>query len=692
MSRWRSPLRCIVMFVYEPELLESDTYHESHHKFINEGLEELHAKLQAIAVAGDGWLTVRAGDVVDVLQALHESVPIGTLFSHREVGNGISLRRNEKVMAWTETAGVRWTQCRQDGVSDQRHEELDEGSWAKKWTQQMQRPQHPPPTRLLFVGSDRLSRGALADAVSCGVVHRGLRPGAQTGGEVAAQGLLHSFLGQRGEGYCDELSSPLTGWDSCSRLSPYLAWGHISLRTVFQALSSRQEDVRASKKQGVDMGRWLKSLAALGSRLRWRSHFAQKLSDQPSIETQNLCRAYDVLRTEHDQARLEAWEDGRTGYPMVDACMRSLSHSGWLNFRMRCMLVSFACYDLWLDWRPLAPVLARRFLDYEPGIHYPQLQMQAGTTGINATRMYSATKQAEDHAGPDYAFIRRWVPELGRVPARYMAEPHKMPLDVQHASGCVIGTDYPPPIVDHAASYRHATSEFAKVRAQAETKAEAAEVYERHGSRKRPAGAHADARPSDGKRPTTATATADDGDPDSGVAATATASSGAEPQAGAAAAPPPPFAVETALSSRANCRSCDRPISKGTRKVSVRAWARGGVISASHHAACFVEGLRAEECTSNRGKCKHCGDRFTKGLPRVGYGTTSGEELAWLCLDSAATLLRPVVTMEHASTTTGGHSSDVHVSARLAGLDGLSSDAVRAQVLDALGFRGAGGV
>jgi hypothetical protein len=80
---------------------------------------------------------------------------------------------------------------------------------------------------------------------------------------------------------------------------------------------------------------------------------------------------------------------------MVDACMRSLLHSGWLNFRMRAMLVSFACYDLWLDWRPLAPILARCFLDYEPGIHYPQLQMQAGTTGMNANRIYSASKQVD---------------------------------------------------------------------------------------------------------------------------------------------------------------------------------------------------------------------------------------------------------------------------------------------------------
>ena len=81
------------------------------------------------------------------------------------------------------------------------------------------------------------------------------------------------------------------------------------------------------------------------------------------------------------------------GYPMVDACMRSLRHSGWLNFRMRCLLVSFACYQLWLDWRPLTPAMARLFLDYEPGIHYPQFQMQAGTTGINANRIYSAAKQ-----------------------------------------------------------------------------------------------------------------------------------------------------------------------------------------------------------------------------------------------------------------------------------------------------------
>ena len=279
-----------------------------------------------------------------------------------------------------------------------------------------------------------VEHGSILDARACGVTHLGSRTGAQLGGETIALETLHSFLETRGERYSDELSSPLTGWDSCSRLSPYLAWGHVSLRYVFQRLSARQEALRSTKKAGGDVGGWLKSLAAHGSRLRWRSHFSQKLHDQPSIEFETMVRTYDALRAgPFDEVRYAAWLDGQTGYPMVDACMRSLHHTGWLNFRMRCMLVSFACYQLWLDWRRLTPAMARLFLDYEPGIHYPQFQMQAGTTGINANRIYSASKQAEDHAGPGYEFIRRWVPELKDVPDQYMAEPHLMPREVQLA-------------------------------------------------------------------------------------------------------------------------------------------------------------------------------------------------------------------------------------------------------------------
>ena len=611
----------LLLYVYEDCHLKSDTYHEAHHTFINGGLADLDAQVRLITDTGGG-IVFRSGSIVDVLSDLHSHMPIRELLTHREVGNHVSQTRNAQVGLWAAEHGVTWTQCRQDGVSDVRHEALDEGSWAKKWSEQMGGPVRAPPAQLRLVRG--VEHGSILDARACGVTHLGSRTGAQLGGETIALETLHSFLETRGERYSDELSSPLTGWDSCSRLSPYLAWGHVSLRYVFQRLSARQEALRSTKKAGGDVGGWLKSLAAHGSRLRWRSHFSQKLHDQPSIEFENMVRTYDALRVgPFDEVRYAAWLDGQTGYPMVDACMRSLHHTGWLNFRMRCMLVSFACYQLWLDWRRLTPAMARLFLDYEPGIHYPQFQMQAGTTGINANRIYSASKQAEDHAGPGYEFIRRWVPELKDVPNQYMAEPHLMPREVQLASGCVVGKDYPPPIVDSKESYKFAVAEFARVRALAETKAQSAEVYEKHGSCKRPApsggssGGRADTS-AEGKR--TATAAATDA----------------------------PFAVETAASGRANCRQCGDAIAKGAHKVSVSAWSRGGRISANHHLGCFVAGLRVEASPSNRGKCKHCACAFVKGTPRIGYSTTGADELAWLCLESASALLPPLFAdVEH---------------------------------------------
>ncbi|MGI9154659.1 MAG: FAD-binding domain-containing protein, partial [Rubrivivax sp.] len=153
----------------------------------------------------------------------------------------------------------------------------------------------------------------------------------------------------------------------------------------------------------------------------------------------------------------EAWRAGMTGFPMVDACMRSLNATGWLNFRMRAMLVSFAAYHLWLHWREPGIHLARQFLDFEPGIHWSQMQMQSGTTGINTLRIYSPTKQLQDH-DPQGVFVRRWVPEWG--------------------------TDaYPAPIVDERAAVQAAKDRMYGLRKTLEARTEADEIQERHGSR-----------------------------------------------------------------------------------------------------------------------------------------------------------------------------------------------------------------
>jgi deoxyribodipyrimidine photo-lyase len=129
------------------------------------------------------------------------------------------------------------------------------------------------------------------------------------------------------------------------------------------------------------------------------------------MEVRTLNPAFENLEYEDRSDFLEAWITGQTGYPMVDACMRCLGDTGFMNFRMRAMVVSFACFGLHLSWRFIHEPLAQLFTDYEPGIHISQLQMQAGVTGFNTLRVYSPMKQFLDQ-DPDAKFVKHWVPEL----------------------------------------------------------------------------------------------------------------------------------------------------------------------------------------------------------------------------------------------------------------------------------------
>jgi deoxyribodipyrimidine photo-lyase len=313
------------------------------------------------------------------------------------------------------------------------------------------------------------------------------KPEALKAGEGLAQQMLGSFLGERGLTYSFGMSSPVTGFHVCSRLSPYLAWGNISMRTVYQATRARVTDLREQQSFGLPVERgWFLSLSAFEARLRWHCHFIQKLETEPGLEFENVMRAFDGMReSQFNDDYFHAWCLGLTGYPMVDACMRALHRGGWINFRMRAMLISFASYQLWLHWRKPAMFLARHFLDFEPGIHFSQVQMQAGTTGINAIRIYSPIKQVLDQ-DPEGLFIKEYVPELATVPLEYLAEPHKMPFSLQQNVGCIIGTHYPEPIVDHTSAFKLARERYGAFKKSVESmvKAEKPNILKRHASRK----------------------------------------------------------------------------------------------------------------------------------------------------------------------------------------------------------------
>ncbi|MEO1749406.1 MAG: FAD-binding domain-containing protein, partial [Pseudomonadota bacterium] len=317
-------------------------------------------------------------------------------------------------------------------------------------------------------------------------------PNRQRGGRIEGVAALQSFLDVRGRNYQKEMSSPITAQDACSRLSAHLTWGSISMREIVHAAYHHRVTLAETPKEHRDFD--LRAVDAFIARLHWHCHFIQKLEDEPEIEHHTFHPAFEKARvsdSEDSRKRLTAWATGQTGWPFVDACMRSLTATGWINFRMRAMLVAVASYHLWLDWRETGKVLARLFTDYEPGIHWSQVQMQSGTTAINTLRIYNPIKQSQDQ-DPDGLFIRKWVPELADIPNEYIHAPWMMPPLLQKEFGFEIGKDYPAPITDHIQAAKDARAKISEIRRTEGFRDEQLKVLEKHGSRKgKGKGAHA---------------------------------------------------------------------------------------------------------------------------------------------------------------------------------------------------------
>ena len=454
------------LYIAEPEAWRQPDASGRQWAFAAESLTELGSEL---ARRGQP-MVIRRGDAVEVLAGIDAAMGIAALWSHEETGNAWSYARDRRVAAWCRGRGIPWEEPRQTGVV-RRLGSRD--GWARNWDRFMAEPVTPAPEALAPLPG--LDPGGLPPAADLGLAEDPC-PERQPGGRRGGQERLASFLEVRGEPYRRAMSSPATAFEACSRLSPYLAWGTLSLREVAQATWARQ---RALKAAPGDQRGWRGALNAFSGRLHWHCHFMQKLEDQPRLEVEPLHSAYAGLRpAEPDRARLAAWAKGETGLPFVDACMRALTATGWLNFRMRAMLVAVASYHLWLDWRAPGLHLARVFTDYEPGIHWPQVQMQSGTTGINTVRIYNPVKQGLDQ-DPDGAFTRRWLPELHAVPDAHLQHPWTW----DKASG-LLDKAYPAPIVDHLAAAKAARQKVWALRGGQAFRDEAARIQARHGSRK----------------------------------------------------------------------------------------------------------------------------------------------------------------------------------------------------------------
>jgi len=454
MKAFRSHGKVLPLYIHEPSLIAQPDVSRQHQAFIHETLTELSAELQALG----GQLLQAVGEATDVLENIHRRCEITQIWTHRETTQNSQHQRDDDVRAWCKTHSVELVETGQNGIacgaevphlfpeyfSDCVNLTLKDptGADLSKRFAPLPFASNPANEIPLAKGTDK--------------------PYRQKGGRKAAQKILDGFFNVRNiSRYPSQLSSPNTAWDGCSRISTYLAYGIVSDREVFQAVDRVVSD--GHKNQTDTESQRLQDRARFFlDRLQWRRQYIQIFEAHPELETQCMLPQFNGVReAEFDEALFTAWSSGHTGVPYIDAAMRCLNDSGWINMRLRATVVSFATMNLWLPTHRVARFLANEFLDYEPGIHHVIHQIVSGTSDFDPLMVYDPMKQAADH-DPHSHFIRRWVPELADLEA---AGVHDLSRTKGHISPRAdeLGLDsYPAPVVDHKA-----TSKIAKRRIHA---------------------------------------------------------------------------------------------------------------------------------------------------------------------------------------------------------------------------------
>jgi len=451
--------RFLILYAFENILLQDAHYNKRHWNFIKQSIVDINQELKNFNTK---VISVQS-DVIGIFNQIQNFYKIKHVFSHQETGLLITYNRDKEFRRYCRNNNIVWIENINNGVL---RGLKNRENWFEDWEQYMTSNLETfSPHQEQLLNFQELSK---IEAISHPISLQTPKDfKLQKGGRSIGWKYANTFFKSRYKEYMFNISKPELSRTSCSRISPYIAWGNFSVREIYQA---GQE---AKNKHNT------KHIGAFLSRLKWQAHFIQKFEMEHTMEESSVNKGYHRLKKSISKKYQEAWRTGQTGFPLIDACMRCLNETGYLNFRMRALTVSFFTHILWQPWQDATTHLSQMFLDFEPGIHFPQLQMQAGETGINNLRIYNPIKNGIEH-DKDAVFIKKWVPELAKLDTHFAHEPYLMtPLD-QEFNNFYLGKDYPYPIVNIKENRKRASDVLWKMKDDMYVKKENQRILSKH--------------------------------------------------------------------------------------------------------------------------------------------------------------------------------------------------------------------